>query len=317
MSTNPKKKKNDYRPNMVAFMNYMDGPSYTIANFTGVVGERLKGRLRRLTPDDVVKYFSWRTYGVPDNEDENAIARVRKSSLDYWKKSISAFMPDNGHDWQPVTKFGNPTRSHEVRQFIAKVQRKQCRGQGQEPKARRAATSNEMTQTQTLLRESPESGNVTRYGVPALNNFQAQMLSRVDCATQWQHVNFEPHPRFVFAARARLAWSKNVNEERDAPWKILLGGMDPVHCVLIGLAIWLEYYLTNWKQNPSPYVFAFNNNVSVPEGGEKANDFVRKQMSNVFKSDDFIADGDEKLLGTYSVRKYAKTNSRRLIGGCS
>ena len=44
-------------------------------------------------------------------------------------------------------------------------------------------------------------------------------------------------------AKARLAWSKNVVEERDAPWQQVFGCMDPEFCVLVNVGLWLEVFL--------------------------------------------------------------------------
>jgi len=61
----------------------------------------------------------------------------------------------------------------------------------------------------------------------------------VDDVTQWQKENFKAHNTYPsFAAKARLNWSKNVHEERDAPWQILLvGSMDPDFCVLLDVGL--------------------------------------------------------------------------------
>ena len=43
-----------------------------------------------------------------------------------------------------------------------------------------------------------------------------------------------------FVLKTKLQWSKNVNEEQDAPWQHLFAAMDPVYCPHIALALWLE-----------------------------------------------------------------------------
>ena len=50
--------------------------------------------LLTLTPEDIVSYFNLKVYGTP-NPDEEACPRYgRSSSLCFYKKSISYFMPN-------------------------------------------------------------------------------------------------------------------------------------------------------------------------------------------------------------------------------
>ena len=127
------------------------------------------------------------------------------------------------------------------------------------------------------------------------------MIARIYCVIQWQKVLFQPHDIYPeFAVKAQLSWSKNVNEERDAPWQIVLESNNPVNCVFISLAIWLELYLTTQQQNLSPYVFNFSGDFTIPGGGDKTNDFVANTLQDkAYNSDQFIADRDGPL-GSHS-----------------
>ena len=53
----------------------------------------------------------------------------------------------------------------------------------------------------------------------------------------------------------QLCWSKNVNEERDAPNQILIGASHPIYCVLLGLATWLEYHLASGENAGCQFLF--------------------------------------------------------------
>ena len=77
----------------------------------------------------------------------------------------------------------------------------------------------------------------------------------------------------------RLAWSKNVHVEGDAPWQIMLGSHDSATCVFVGMAIWLEYYVTEHPDYLSPYVFDFNGDFQRPMGGKKANKWVQGKLN--------------------------------------
>ena len=68
------------------------------------------------------------------------------------------------------------------------------------------------------------------------------MIGRIDETTQFQMENLTKSEDFDFTLRGNLNWSKNMHEERDAPNQILIGAMDPLYCVLLGLAVFLEIF---------------------------------------------------------------------------
>ena len=297
--------KNDYKPILVALLSYLDNEKYPKdAEFTSE-------RLLQLTPTHISQWMNVRTFGVPNpGLDANPIS-ARSSSLMYWKKAISSFMPHRLEPWRAARNEGNPTRSQEINELIARVKKKEVRRQGVPSQARRSLTESEYRQQQTILRESAESGNLTRYGIPALSNFQVHMIGRIDCVCQFRKEHFQPHDVFPdFAAKAKFSWSKNVQQEGDAPWQIVLGSRDPVFCVFISTAIWLEYYLSCGSQGLSPYVFDFSGDFTVPDGGDKSNAWVMNALKGVYTGADFIPEKDGPL-GSHSVRKFASTWCRR------
>jgi hypothetical protein len=56
------------------------------------------------------------------------------------------------------------------------------------------------------------------------------------------------HEKFgAFSLQTQVAWSKNVNEERDCPPQIILGANDHDFCCLIALAGYLETrFASSW-----------------------------------------------------------------------
>lgn len=113
----------------------------------------------------------------------------------------------------------------------------------------------------------------------------------------------KPNPQHECTVLAKMCWSKNVRDERDAPDQILLGAMDQRYCVLLGLAVWLETDV-----DESPFLFGIDG-IDDPEAlKKKASDFVR---DNVFRNDAFVRALSTGLLGTHSFRKYAGTSARR------
>ena len=154
--------------------------------------------------------------------------------------------------------------------------------------------------------------DIWRYGMTALCNFQFHLIARIDDTTQLVLEHIRVHNTFPNALKTRLNWSKNVEDERDAPWQIVLGAMNPVYCVLCRLGLWLETNLTN---NPfamaSPYVFAFSEDITVPKGGQKAKDIAQVIFGQkVFPGPQFV-DNENGPLGSHSIRKYAATHARR------
>ena len=59
------------------------------------------------------------------------------------------------------------------------------------------------------------------------------MLARLDVTCNVPRKNIQVHPNFEFTLKTKLNWAKNVNEERDASWQVILGSHDSSFCVLI------------------------------------------------------------------------------------
>jgi hypothetical protein len=97
------------------------------------------------------------------------------------------------------------------------------------------------------------------------------------------------HDSIPNALQTRLNWSKNVNDERDAPWQAALGSMDPMFCVILSLGLWLEMNLReNVSAGLSPYVFSFSDDVGLPSGGLKAKEIDRTIFGQkIFKLEEF------------------------------
>ena len=91
--------------------------------------------------------------------------------------------------------------------------------------------------------------------------------------------------------------------------------MDPMFCVLLGLAVWLEVFLgCGGITEQMPYIFGLNKDVRVPQGGDKIKDAVLDIFAKeVFNQPKFVT--DDGPLGIHSFRKFASTFCRR--NGCS
>jgi hypothetical protein len=101
-----------------------------------------------------------------------------------------------------------------------------------------------------------------------------------------------------------MNWSQNAHEEREAPNHILIGAMDPLYCVLLGLAVFLEIFIESERGQLNPYIFGFNDDFRILEGGRKTKDWVQNMLAEeVFHLPEFHVSGP---VGTHSIRKYAE-----------
>jgi hypothetical protein len=191
--------------------------------------------LASLQPADIERWMSVQAYGIPQPGPNANPTLARSNSLKYWKKGISFFMPNKLMAWNALSGVGNPTRSLVVNQLIKKVKKKEVRKQGAATKTKRAMTFDEFKSMVDVLVGKVDI--IRRYGIPCFVKFQFHLIARIDDTTQFLMENLTENPDFDFTLRSKLRWSKNVNEERDAPNQFLIGAMDPWFCVLLALAV--------------------------------------------------------------------------------
>ena len=63
-----------------------------------------------ITPSDIHRWFCLKAYGMENPTPEDNPTRTRASSLTYYKKAISYFIPSN-QEYNETRADGNPTRS--------------------------------------------------------------------------------------------------------------------------------------------------------------------------------------------------------------
>jgi hypothetical protein len=158
----------------------------------------------------------------------------------------------------------------------------------------------------TKLRRHDENDMIARFGLPALLAFQFHMIGRVDDCIKWYKEKVGAHDNHPEkCAKARLAWSKNVREERDAPWQHVFGCMDPMFCVLLNVGIWLEaYHGSVPSARDRPFLFCFNDEMDMKKSFEKAKTKVYDILKPIFVD---VGLDTEGLLGSHSIRKFAST----------
>ena len=135
-----------------------------------------KGELRALTPNDVVRWMSVKTYGIADPPIDLNPKFVRSSTLAFWKKAISYFMPDRLVSWVSGRNEGIPTRSTDVNNLIRRVKKKEVRKQGVSSKAKRPMTQAEFRRMQNVLQNHNKNHFIWRYGLYSLTNFQFHLI---------------------------------------------------------------------------------------------------------------------------------------------
>jgi hypothetical protein len=294
-----------YKRYLVRLMSFLDDEDYAIDH------EFTNQRLGQLTPADLMRWFNRETFGVENPPlGHNLDPIVRSSSIAVWKKAISYYMPNKITPWNQLAQQGNPTRSIEVNQLYKYVKKKEVRRQGVASKADMPLQAREYQQMMTILKTESAGDDILRkYGIPAFINYQFHMLARVDDVSQSLRENLQLHDRFPnIALKSRINWSKNVMEERDAPFQSMLASMDPVYCVHLSLSLWLELHA---EQNPnaalSPFLFAFSDDNNIPSGGLKSKATVQGILRQIFQRRDEFG----PHLGGHSIRKYASTDCRR------
>ena len=101
-------------------------------------------------------------------------------------------------------------------------------------------------------------------------------------------------------------------DPRDAPDQVLLGAMDYHYCVLVGLALWLEYHFMKKPEN-NEFIFSICGLMDEERIKHKAS-YLLKQILTNEDVERIMADvTDNKKIGTHSVRKYSTTTSRRIL----
>jgi hypothetical protein len=263
MSVDPKTLKR-YKSVLAAFMSFLHGRQpgnlferdhvFTEAESTAVI------------PSDVCRYMRLKAYGAEfPSPDKNPI-HSRHSAISFDKKAISFWMP-NREKWSVTRTEGNPTQSKDVIDLLKAVKKKEVRKQGAKSQVRHPMVGKEVESMHKLLLGAGNDDRRTttshasswkQYGISAIVNFQFHMIARIDDSTQVVLEHVQVHDKFSHSLKVRLNWSKNVNDERDAPFQLVLGSMNHVFCVLWSLGLWLELNLKLYlPAMESPYLFCF------------------------------------------------------------
>jgi hypothetical protein len=236
------------------------------------MNSRTQEQLAVLTPDIAVRWMKLRACGTPDpGPDAEPTPLCCSASLQCWKKGSSFHMPHGLMHWNAMSQEGNPTKSTEVNDLIKRARKMEVRKKGKKSTAWRAIMKTEHATVIGTFEHAAEDDMFRKCLIPSLAKVQFHVIGRIDNCAQFLIENHAANPETGFTLQAKLSWSENALEERDAPNQILIGTMEPSCCPLIALAVWLEIFLGSGGSSAlTPCVFGINEDLRVPEGGDKA-----------------------------------------------
>jgi hypothetical protein len=206
-------------------------------------------QLLQLKPQHLRNWMAKKAFGKVDYSIDRGDRPIhaRSSYLEFQKKAVSFFMPDNAPHW--CNGQGNPTKHAMHRTLLAVIKKCEVRGEGADPKAKRALTIAEFDKELEMLRalgvERDDDYNLTvKY--PAMLLWQYHLIGRIDDVVHFGMGSPMGHPSYDFAIKTKVQWSKNVRDEADCPPQILLGSGDRYVIV---------YFRQSLKHPPSYHVF--------------------------------------------------------------
>lgn len=287
-----------YHPTLRKFMGWRNGALYGKDHvFTAE-------ELAAITPEELVRWFRLISFGTETPGPDDRPTLRRSSGIAFCKKAISYFMADGSAQWNSQAQSGNPTMSKAVNKLLAEIKKHEVRKQGKKSNAKRDMKRAEFKKTLMLLQNV--NGFVNQYKIPTMLKLQFHLIARTDDICNLESADLREHEQFgSIALQTKVAWSKNVNEERDCPDQIILGSNDPDFCCLIGLAAYLECRFTeNWG-NPR-FLFGEREDDDEPL---RMNDNYCNVLKRQWGTAEFKALAAEVRgeIGTHSIRKFAST----------
>ena len=301
-----------YRRILANFLAYRDGIPYPS---DAIIDNSI---LSAITVDDICLWFYFKAYGTPTPNDEARPQFARHSTLHFYKKAISYFIPNKHLGYNVETLTGNPTKAPVVNQLIKDVKRHEVRAEGAPSQARRDISIEEFRIIISIL-EQYESFQ-TKVHLPCIFKLQFHLIARIDDTCHIATEEIRAHTLFDFALRIRLRWTKNCLEERDAPEQIVLGSMDKDVCVLVALGIFLSYSYEFTNAFNSEFLFCDSEEepgtVNAQAGWVLHNKVIsHDDWKQHQKQQHDIAGATKGFIGTHSFRKLATTLARLM--GCS
>ena len=275
--------------------------------------------LGAVTPEDIHRWMCFKVYGTPTPA-QDAQPQLRSTTVSYWKKAISYFMPDHA-SWNDAVRAGNPTKAKLINRLHKAVIKAETRGIGQPTRANRPFTSGEFVQIIDLMGNYSGASVVDRKKFQAWLKLQYHIIGRADDISHLKKNVLEPSTQFPGRLTVKMRWSKNVQDERDCPKQIIMGAMNSKYCVELALALYLEKWIGDGDGAVSQWVFANGRSTAQDETDIQDKDAIniknqfsrflgKAVLSNVEFNQEVAGN-----LGTHSIRKIATTVVRQR--GCT
>jgi hypothetical protein len=196
-------------------------------------------------------------------------------------------------EWNEAARTGNPTHSRLLARLLHSMKCFQVQRLRAISRVRRPMTPEEFKQLKELIwcLKDKEAAFVLLHIIV----FNA-MIGRLDDTAKFRQPDLQPYPKYRdYAIIGHLPWSKNINEEHDAPQQLIFGAMDPRYDTLSLLGLWLEYRFA-YHPEQNEFIFCLDGFEDPIRSKEK----VREVLSMVLSDDQFHA-RDLGLLGSHSI----------------
>jgi hypothetical protein len=277
--------------------------------------------LAPITPEMICQYFMFRAYGNENATPDGIPTGAMSATLLGWKKKISWFMANRLVPWDDLHSHRNPTRSSAVNDLIATVKRKEARRPGKQSCADRPFEASEFIQVLNSLQNQPASEFEKKYKYPAMLKTVLHFIARGDDAAHIFKSSLQQSTQYPWMLMLKLRWSKNVREHCECPFQVMLGSMNPLFCILLGLSIVLEEWIERGKGRVSQWMFtdgvttANSPAEEIKKETKRCKSGLYKAVKSIVKSLLFVIDSavenSEYKLANHSTKKFATTHARR------
>ena len=207
---------------LMAFAHNRDFPRYK----KGTTFSREE--LLELKPHHIHNWLAKRAFHKVDYNIEagDRPIHARSSAIEFAKKAVSFFMPDNNPQW--CNGHGNPTKHKMHRTLIDVIKKMEVRGEGAPSCVKRPLTLPEFIKQLEMIRavgaEKQEFKYLYKY--PAMMLWQYHLIARIDDVANFNMASPMGNPQYSFALKTKVQWSKNVKDEAACHPQLLLGSND-------------------------------------------------------------------------------------------
>jgi hypothetical protein len=134
-----------YKPYLLEFMAFYHERVQPYPRETVFEQDILVG----IKPRDIERWMCKKVYGVPDPGLDDHPIHGRSSSLEFYKKALSYFMPNKRMGWNEVTQAGNLTKSSEI---IDQIKKSEKRGSLEDRKEILSQATTQTSRVQAVTR---------------------------------------------------------------------------------------------------------------------------------------------------------------------